>query len=146
MSRSMPMAAMTSALRRLPSAYCWAAIALRLACISTGLVRRSLSQVTATCSRANTRADQPSTGLMRNSSTIITRAIGASIKASSAGENRKSRTTRKSFKGWALPPGMRWVRAAKMALNTHSPICASNRTLAPRMISLRAHSSTSISA
>ena len=71
---NMPMDSTTSALRRLPSAYCWASIDLRLACISVGLVRRSLTQATPTCKIANTTADQPSTGLMRNSSTIITSA------------------------------------------------------------------------
>ena len=88
----MPIDSITSALRSVPSAYCCAAMALRLASISTGLVLRSLNQATRVCSNANTSADQPSTGLIKNSSTTITSATGASISASSAGEKRKSRT------------------------------------------------------
>ena len=144
-SRSMPMDSITSALRNVPSAYCWAEIALRLACIKGGLVLRSLNHATAVCKMANATADHPSTGLIRNSSTIITSAMGASIMASSAGENRKSRTCRKSLKGCCVPPGMRLRLASKMALKMRTLIFWSSSTLAECISSLRAHSSTSIS-
>ena len=120
-------------------------MALRLASISTGLVLRSLNQPTSVCSPANTSADQPSAGLIKNSSTSITSATGASIKASSAGENRKSRTCRKSFIGCCVPPGRRRRLASKMALKMRPLNLPSSSTLAARMVSLRAHSSTSIS-
>ncbi|MNR15187.1 hypothetical protein D3C85_1317060 [compost metagenome] len=123
---SMPMDSTTSALRKLLSAYCWAVKAWRLAWVSRGLLRRSLAQPTATCNSANTTADQPSTGLMRNSNTIITSAIGASISASNAGENRKSQTSRRSLSGCVLAPPPRCRRAAKMASKTRTRSWASS--------------------
>ena len=115
MSRNMPMDSITWALRSEPSAYCWAAMALRLASISVGLVLRSLNQPTTVSTRANTSDTQPSTGLIKNSSTAHTSATGTSIMASSAGEDRKSRTCRKSFSGCCVPPGMRRRLASKIA-------------------------------
>ena len=86
MSRNMPMDSITWALRKEPSAYCCASIAIRLACISGGLVARSLSQATSVITQANAIEVQPSAGLMRNSSTSITTDTGDSISPSSTGE------------------------------------------------------------
>ncbi len=105
MLRSIPIDSTTSALRSALSAYCCAAIEAWFACISGGLVLRSLNQPTTTSTTPNASAVQPSTGLIKNSNTIINSATGDSITASNTGENRKSRTCRKSFIGCCVPPG-----------------------------------------
>ena len=61
-------------------------MALRLACISGGLVLRSLNQPTTVITQANAIDVQPSTGLIRNSNTSITSDTGDSISPSSTGE------------------------------------------------------------
>ena len=81
----MPIASITSALRSEPSAYCWAAIAERLASVSGGLVLRSLSHASPTCTSAPATAAQPSTGLARNRMSMNTSEIGDSMSAPSTG-------------------------------------------------------------
>jgi hypothetical protein len=94
---------------------------------------------------AATTVDHPSTGLIANTSSRKTSDTGASIIASSTGENRKSRTVRKSFIGCAVPPDMRLRLASKIAANTRGLILRSKAIAASCMTSARTHSSTSIS-
>jgi hypothetical protein len=145
MSRSMPMDSMTSALRSEPSAYCCAAIAVRLAADSGGCVLRSVSQAMPTCTSAPTTADQPSTGLMAKIRMAKTMEAGASMSAVSTEACRKSRTVRRSFIDCTMPPGTRRRLASKRALKTRADILRSSAIPASCRIAVRTHSSSSMS-
>ena len=142
----MPMDSITSALRSEPSAYCCAPMEARLACASGGCELRSLSQATPVCTMAPATADQPSTGLMAKISTMNTSATGASMIATSTGACKKSRTVRKSFMDCTEPPGTRRRFASKITSNMRPDNCLSSAWPAPRKISLRDQSSSSITA
>jgi len=75
-----------------------------------------LSQAIRVWITAAATADQPSTGLMAKIRIRKTIETGASMQAISTGVLRNSRTVLKSFMGCAVPPGMRFMWASKMAL------------------------------
>ena len=141
---NIPIDSITCALRSVPSAYCWAAMALRLAANKGGWVLRSFNQPTKVTKIAATTADQPSTGLMAKIKIRKVSATGASINASTTGADKKSRTDRKSFMGWALPPGRRLRLASKMAVKMRPLMRRSKAREASCMTSDRTHSSTSM--
>ena len=140
---NIPIDSITCALRRVPSAYCWAAMALRLAANKGGWVLRSFNQPTKVTNIAATTDDQPSTGLIAKIRIRKVSATGASISAGTTGADKKSRTERKSFMGWA-PPGRRLRLASKMAVKIRPLMRRSKAMEASCMTSDRTHSSTSI--
>ena len=84
-------------------------MALRLASMMCGVVPRSFKTPTSTCSTAPSTANQPSHGLIKNSSAMNTSEMGDSITAPTTGLCKKSRTVRKSFMGCTVPP-LTWRR------------------------------------
>ena len=89
-------------------------------------------------------AVQPNNGFMAKISNKNTNDTGASMQAIKTGVFRKSRSVRKSFMGWMVPPGERFRLASKMAVKTRELRRWSSATEASCISWPRAQSSTSI--
>ena len=92
----------------------------RLASPSKGMVRFSVDQAMATCTKAPAKVMRPNQGLMSDTKTKKTSAAGASNMAVTAPEEMNSRKVRRSVKACVEPPGTRRKLAVKAASNRRS--------------------------